>query len=66
MYKIINKHINQIIFIKIQHKDFNKNNQHLHIIEEMILLDMMEQKIKMILYQIYFLIYEIYILRNIL
>lgn len=46
------------MFIKTQHKDFNKNNQHLHITEEMILLDMTEQKIKTILYQIYFLIYE--------
>ena len=34
------------MFIKTQHKDFNKNNQHLHIIGVMIQLDMMHQKIK--------------------
>lgn len=54
LLNLINKHINQVIFIKIVLKDFNKNNQHLHITEEMILLDMMEQKIKTILYKIYF------------
>lgn len=49
------------MFIKTQHKDFNKNNQHSHIIGVMIQLDMMHQKIKMILYKIYFLIYEFFI-----
>ena len=59
--KTLNKLINQIMFIKTQHKDFNKNNQHLHIIGVMIQLDMMHQKIKMILYKISFLIYEFFI-----
>lgn len=54
LLNLINKHINQVTFIKIVLKDFNKNNQHLHITEETILLDMMEQKIKTILYKIYF------------